>query len=67
MKIQVMLKKDANGYTVLSGQMRLKVALSVRDEVVVESPGVGAVLIAKLPDGGLVATQDGNTMALLGL
>lgn len=65
--MQIQLRKDADGFHVVNGHMRLQVALSMRDEVKVESPGIGEVLIAKLPDGRLVATQDKQTLALLGL
>lgn len=65
--MQIHLRKDADGFHVVSGHMRLHAALSMKDEVKVEAPGVGEVLIARLPNGSLVATQDAQTLALLGL
>lgn len=65
--MQIHLRKDADGFHVVNGHMRLQAALSMRDEVNVEAPGIGEVLIAKLPDGRLVATQDKQTLALLGM
>jgi len=62
--MQIHLRKDANGFHVVSGQSRLQAALLIRDEVKIEAPGIGEVLIAKLPEGSLVATQDKLTMTL---
>jgi hypothetical protein len=67
MAITLHLRKTDDGLQVVDGQIRLRAAMSMRDEVLVEAPGLGEVLIAKLPDGRLVATQDKQTMALLGL
>lgn len=67
MTMQIHLRKDADGFHVVNGRMRLQAVLSMRDEVKVEAPGIGEVLIAKLPDGRLVATQDKQTLALLGM
>lgn len=67
MAMTLHLRKADDGLHVVTGHMRLQAALSIRDEVLVESPGIGEVLIAKLPDGSFVATQDKQTMALLGL
>lgn len=65
--MQLNLRKDADGFYVVSGHMRLQAALSLKDEVLVEAPGIGKVLIARMPDGSLVATQDNQTIALLGV
>lgn len=65
--MQITLQKTAEGIRVISGHMRLKAALSLKDEVKVESLDIGEILIVRLPDGCLVATQDQRTMALLGL
>lgn len=67
MSIPLHLRKADDGLHVVTGHMRLQAALSIQDEVLVDAPGVGEVLIAKLPDGRLVATQDEQTVALLGL
>lgn len=66
MAMQILLEETAEGFRVLGGQLRLNAALTLRSEVLVESPGIGEVLIAKLPDGRMVATQDQRTIALLG-
>lgn len=58
MAIQIHLCKGADGFYVVNGHMRLQALLSMQDEVKVEAPGIGEVLIAKLPDGRLVVTQD---------
>lgn len=65
--IQIHLRKDGTGYHVVAGRHRLQAALSMQDEVLITAPGFGELLIAKLPDGRLVATQDNQTLALLGL
>jgi len=65
--MQIHLRKDTDGFHVVNGHMRLKCALAIQDEVKVDAPGIGEVLIAKLPDGRLVATQDKQTLALMGL
>ena len=65
--MELNLRKESDGFHVVDGHMRLRVALSMSDEVVVHAPGVGDVLIAKLPDGRLVATQDRQTVALFGI
>lgn len=67
MAISLHLRKDDDGFHVVDGHRRLTAALSMQDEILVESPGIGEVLIVKLPDGRMVATQDKQTMALLGL
>lgn len=67
MAMPLQLRKAEDGFHIVDGHMRLQAILSMQDEVLVESPGLGEVLIAKLPDGRLVATQDKQTMALLGL
>ena len=67
MAMQLILRKADDGIHVVSGQMRLLTALSLQDEVLVESPGLGEMLVVKLPDGSMVATKDNQTMALLGL
>lgn len=65
--MDLMLRRDDDGFHVVSGHMRLKAALSLTDEVQVTVPGLGEVLIVKLPDDRLVATQDMQTLALFGL
>lgn len=65
--MQIHLRKDAEGFHVVSGLSRLQAALSMADEVKVDAPGLGDVLIVKLPDGCFVATQDTETLALFGL
>ncbi len=65
--MDLMLRRDDDGFHVVSGHMRLKAALSLTDEVKVTVPGLGEVLIVKLPDDRLVATQDMQTLALFGL
>ncbi len=65
--MHVVLRKDSQGIHVVTGHMRIQAALLMSDEVTVQDPILGEVLIAKLPDGRLVATQHAETMQLLGL
>lgn len=65
--MEIPLLKTEDGLKVLDGQMRLRAALSLHDEVIVAAPGVGKFLIVKLPDGSLVAIQNEQTIALFGM
>ena len=65
--MELHLRKAADGLHVVSGHMRLQAALALSDEVKVEAPGIGDVLIVKTPDGHLVVTQDEKTVALFGI
>ena len=65
--MELCLRKADDGLHVVTGHMRLKAALMLADEVKVEAPGIGEVLIVKAPDGQLVATQDEKTVALFGV
>ena len=66
-KIELVLSKDIDGFHVVTGHMRLKVALSLSDEIKVEVPNIGEVLITKLADGSLIASQGNQKLALLGM
>lgn len=66
-RIPVQLMKESDGFHIVSGHMRLQAALSLADEVIVDAPGFGEVLVVKCPDGSFVATQDQQSIALLGL
>lgn len=65
--MELYLRKAADGLHVVSGHTRLQAALSLSDEVKVNAPGIGEVLIAKTPDGKFVATQDARTLTLFGI
>lgn len=63
---EIALQPMEGGYRVVSGHMRLKVLMSLRDEAVVIATGLGKMLVFKTPDGQLHATQDGSSVALFG-
>lgn len=65
--MELRLRRDNDGFTVVDGHMRLKAALSMTEKVVVNAPGLGKVVIIKMPDGRLMATQDEQTLRLFGL
>lgn len=66
-KIELVLRKDNDGFHVVTGHMRLKAALSLSDEVKVDVPNIGEVLISKHLDGSLIAKHKNQTLTVLGL
>lgn len=64
MEIQI-LRNDGH-LRVVSGVRRLKAMLSIQDEVLLDVPGLGPLLIVKLPDGQLIGTQDDQTLTIFG-
>lgn len=65
--MELVLREDVDGLHILSGQRRLEAALSLADEVIVDAPGIGKVLIMKTPSKHLAAVRDEQTVALFGL
>lgn len=51
--MQIVLKKMAEGFSIESGYQRLQAAFETSDELLVDSPSLGKVLLMKLPDGSL--------------
>ena len=51
MSVEIIVRETKTGLEIVSGRRRLDALLALRDEVVVMSPGVGEVVIARLPDG----------------
>ncbi|MFK4446431.1 hypothetical protein ABH944_006492 [Caballeronia udeis] len=58
MSVEIIVRETKTGLEIISGRRRLDALLAVRDEVVVTSPGVGEVVIARLPDGRLQASAN---------
>lgn len=58
MPAEIIIRETPEGVEVLSGHRRLNALLAIRDEVVITSPGMGEVVIARLPDGRLRASCD---------
>ena len=64
MSVEIIVRETKTGLEIISGRRRLDALLAVRDEVVVMSPGVGEVVIARLPDGRLQASANPEHIAL---
>ncbi|HMC45195.1 MAG: hypothetical protein JWR14_2380 [Caballeronia sp.] len=64
MSVEIIVRETKTGLEIVSGRRRLDALLAVRDEVVVTSPGVGEVVIARLPDGRLQASANPEHIAL---
>lgn len=64
MSVAITFRTTPNGIEITGGKRRLDALLAVRDEVVVASPGVGEVVIARLPDGRLRASANPEHVAL---
>ncbi len=62
--MQIVLKKMAEGFSIESGYQRLQAAFETSDELLVDSPSLGKVLLMKLPDGQLVATQNKDAITI---
>jgi hypothetical protein len=58
MSVEIIVRETKTGLEIVSGRRRLDALLALRDEVVVMSPGVGEVVIARLPDGRLQASAN---------
>jgi hypothetical protein len=64
MSVEIIVRETKTGLEIVSGRRRLDALLAVHDEVVVMSPGVGEVVIARLPDGRLQASANPEHIAL---
>ncbi len=64
MSVEIIVRETKNGLEIVSGRRRLDALLALRDEVVVTSPGIGDVVIARLPDGRLQASANPEHVAL---
>jgi hypothetical protein len=64
MSVAITFRTTPGGIEITSGKRRLDALLAVRDEVVVTSPGIGEVVIARLPDGRLRASANPEHIAL---
>ncbi|CDY78941.1 hypothetical protein BGLT_04994 [Caballeronia glathei] len=58
MTVEIIVRETKTGLEIVSGQRRLDALLALRDEVVVMSPGIGEIVIARLPDGRLQASAN---------
>ena len=58
MSVEIIVSETKTGLEIVSGRRRLDALLALRDEVVVMSPGIGEVVIARLPDGRLQASAN---------
>ena len=58
MSVEIIVRETKTGLEIISGRRRLDALLALRDEVVVMSPGIGEVVIARLPDGRLQASAN---------
>jgi hypothetical protein len=64
MYTEIILRPTPGGVELVSGKRRLDALLALRDEVVVFSPGLGDIVIARLPDGRLQASAHPQHVAL---
>jgi hypothetical protein len=64
MSVEIIVRETGTGLEIISGRRRLEALLALRDEVVVMSPGVGEMVIARLPDGRLQASANPEHIAL---
>ncbi|MEA3113109.1 MAG: hypothetical protein QOG58_2908 [Caballeronia sp.] len=58
MSVEIIVRETKTGLEIVSGRRRLDALLALRDEVVVMSPGIGEVVVARLPDGRLRASAN---------
>jgi hypothetical protein len=64
MSVEIIVRETKSGLEIVSGRRRLDALLALRDEVVVLSPGIGEVVIARLPDGRLQASANPDHIEL---
>ena len=64
MSVEIIVRETGTGLEIVSGRRRLEALLALRDEVVVMSPGIGEMVIARLPDGRLQASANPEHVAL---
>ncbi|GAB5100144.1 hypothetical protein P9250_24510 [Caballeronia sp. LP006] len=64
MSVEIIVRETKSGLEIVSGRRRLDALLALRDEVVVMSPGIGEIVVARLPDGRLQASANPEHVAL---
>jgi hypothetical protein len=64
MSVEIIVREKGTGLEIVSGRRRLEALLALRDEVVVMSPGIGEMVVARLPDGRLQASANPEHVAL---
>ncbi len=65
MSVEIIVRETKTGLEIISGRRRLDALLAVHDEVVVMSPGVGEVVIARLPDGTLAGIGESGAHCIV--
>ncbi len=64
MSAEIVIRETAEGVEILEGERRLNALLALRDEVVITTPELGEVVVARLPDGRLRASCDPELIKL---
>ncbi|KMY86854.1 hypothetical protein BUMB_01242c [Candidatus Paraburkholderia calva] len=64
MSVEVIVRETGTGLEIVSGRRRLEALLALRDEVVVISPGLSEMVIARLPNGRLQASANPEHVTL---
>ncbi|KDR32792.1 hypothetical protein [Caballeronia grimmiae] len=64
MAVEIIVRETKTGLEIVSGRRRLHALLALQDEVVVTSPGIGEMVIARLPDGRLQGSAKPEHVAL---
>jgi hypothetical protein len=64
MTAEIVIRETAEGVQILEGERRLTELLAVHDEVVIITPELGEVVVARLPDGRLRASCDPELIKL---
>ena len=64
MSVEIIVRETKTGLEIISGRRRLDALLAVRDEVVITTPELGEVVVARLPDGRLRASCDPELIKL---
>ncbi|MEJ0002598.1 MAG: hypothetical protein WDN30_01700 [Pararobbsia sp.] len=64
MSAEIVIRETAEGVEIIEGERRLNALLALRDEVVITTPELGEVVVARLPDGRLRASCDPELIRL---
>ncbi|WP_250451278.1 hypothetical protein [Caballeronia sp. ATUFL_M2_KS44] len=64
MAVEIIVRETDTGLEIVGGRRRLQALLALQDEVVVMSPGIGEMVIARLPDGRLQGSANPEHVAL---
>jgi hypothetical protein len=64
MTAEIVIRETAEGVEILEGERRLTSLLAIHDEVVITTPELGDVVVARLPDGRLRASCDPELIKL---